>query len=321
MYADLFLRPATDADARTVGRFINVCTTTYQGVPRSSERDALERLHQDGSDPEVDSFLVWLQEELVGFGHVWRFTAAEVKCFARTHPEATVRGVGTLLLERCERRAAEHLAGEDEPRLTTTSWAADTLAAPLLEGRRYEPIRHFLKMTIEPAAVPTTAPPWPTDVRMRPFSEGADEEAIYEASRAAFAEHWGGLSETRQQWWHERRDRKAPGEFDPTLWLLAVDDADRVVGFSLCEESRSGERRIGRIAELGVVPSIRGRGLGNALLIHSFQLLKERGADEITLDVDAQNLTSAIRLYVKAGMTPHPSFTVWERNMRAPGAQ
>ena len=320
MRADLFLRPASDADARTIGQFINVCTTTYQGIRRSSERDALERLRQDGSDPAADSFLVWLREELVGFAHVWRFTAAEAKCFARTHPEATGEGVGSLLLEQCERRATEILAGEDGGRLTTTSWAADTHAAALMEARRYEPIRHFLKMTIEPAAVPTEAPRWPPGVRIRPFIESADEEAIYEAFRAAFAEHWGGLSETRDQWWHQRRDRKALGEFDPALWLLAVDDADQVVGFSLCEKSGTGERRIGRVAELGVVPASRGRGIGYALLVHSFQLLKEREAGEITLDVDTENVTSALRLYVKAGMTPHPSFTVWERDLREKGA-
>lgn len=310
MHADLSLRTASDADAHAIGQFINVCTTTYQGIPRSSEHDALERLHQNGSDPARDSFLVYLREDLVGFGHVWRFTATEVKCFARTHPEATGRGVGSLLLERCERRAAELLDGDDRGRLTTTSWAADTHAGPLLEGRGYDPIRHFLKMTIEAASVPAAAPPWPPTVRPRPFVDGADDEPLYEAFRAAFAEHWGSLSETREQWWHERRDRRPAGEFDPSLWMLAVDEADRVVGFSLCEETRSG---IGRVAELGVVPSSRARGLGYALLVHSFQLLKERGAGEITLDVDTDNLTSALRLYLKAGMTSHPSFTVWER--------
>ena len=37
------------------------------------------------------------------------------------------------------------------------------------------------------------------------------------------------------------------------------------------------------------------------------------------LDVDADNVTSALRLYRKAGMTAHPSFTIWEKKVQ--GAQ
>ena len=31
------------------------------------------------------------------------------------------------------------------------------------------------------------------------------------------------------------------------------------------------------------------------------------------LYVDAENATSALRLYEKAGVTPRPAFTVWEK--------
>ena len=33
----------------------------------------------------------------------------------------------------------------------------------------------------------------------------------------------------------------------------------------------------------------------------------------VTLDVDSDNVTSAIRLYLKAGMVARPAFSVWER--------
>ena len=33
----------------------------------------------------------------------------------------------------------------------------------------------------------------------------------------------------------------------------------------------------------------------------------------IVLDVDAENTTSALRLYEGAGMTPRPAFTIWEK--------
>ena len=31
------------------------------------------------------------------------------------------------------------------------------------------------------------------------------------------------------------------------------------------------------------------------------------------LDVDAENTTSALRLYQSAAMTPRPAFTIWEK--------
>ena len=67
------------------------------------------------------------------------------------------------------------------------------------------------------------------------------------------------------------------------------------------------------MAEIGVIPARRGTGLGAALLDRGFRELRRRGAGRIVLDVDAENVTTAIRLYTSAGMTPQPAFTVWEK--------
>ena len=53
---------------------------------------------------------------------------------------------------------------------------------------------------------------------------------------------------------------------------------------------------------LGVRPSSRRRGLGLALLRHSFRELRARGVDTVGLCVDASNPTGATRLYERAGM-------------------
>ena len=82
-----------------------------------------------------------------------------------------------------------------------------------------------------------------------------------------------------------------------------------MVGFCLCE--LGGERKsVGRVAEIGVVPAHRGAGLGAALLRDGFRELTGRGATRIVLDVDAENTTSALRLYLSAGI---PAFTIWEK--------
>lgn len=313
------VRPATDDDAGRLARFIDVCTLTYQGISRSSESDVLERLHEHGSAPERDSFVVSLKEgETVGFAHLWRADEDDVRLFARTHPEAVGQSVGARLLELCEARARALYTADLEPtrkkRLTTTSWAADTRAPALLERRGFEPIRHFLKMEIAADEVADSSPPWPGGVALRLLAEdGSDEQPLYEAWLDAFAGHFGATPPDLAAFWHERRDarREGPFRFDPSLWWVAT-DSSRIVGFSLCSESAADGRQIGRVAEVGVRPRWRARGLGYAILLHSLRELKQRGAKRIVLDVDAENVTSALRVYVKAGMTPQPAFTVWE---------
>lgn len=280
-----------------------------------------------GSAPEDDSFVVSSRGEIVGFAHLWRADDYEIRLFARTHPDVLGRSVGTRLLELCEARArvlhSEDLDPPSEKRLTTTSWAADTRAPALLEGRGFVPIRYFLKMEIASDEVEDVSPPFPAGLKLRLFAEdGSDERPLYEAWLDSFAGHFGPTPPDLAAFWHERREARQDGpfRFDPSLWWVATDPDGRIVGFSLSSESAADGRHVGRVAEIGVRPTWRSQGLGYAILMHSFRKLKQRGATTIVLDVDGENVTSALRLYVKAGMTPQPSFTIWERMLERPRA-
>jgi len=250
----------------------------------------------------------------MGFARVWPADDEEVRLYARTHPAATGMGIGSRLLEFCESRAQELV--RNRPReLTTTSWAADDRGPDLLAGRGFAPVRYFLQMKVAAESVPPRAA-WPAGVDVEAFSDGTvEDEALYEAWRAAFEGHWGRLDQGSETFWEERRDMKREVfPFDPSLWFVAT-NAGEVVGFSLCEQNV----KLARVAEIGVVEALRGQGLGYALLTHSLHELRGRGADEIVLDVDAENVTSALRLYRKAGMTPHPSFTIWGKQLQPAG--
>jgi mycothiol synthase len=305
-------RPATDADAVQLCAFLNDCSLAHQGNARYSPDDVVTRLHQLEADPRLDSFIVSDADAIVGFGNVWRDGDDEIKFFARTHPDARGRGVGRLLLSLCDGRAAELLPGG---RWTTTTWAADLAGPPLLEDHGYRDVRHYLRMELESGAIRDDAPPWPPKVEWVPLFERPDlGSALYAAWLAAFAGEWGSYPATEEAFWRERRDDKVDSAypFDPTLWLLACEGGE-VIGFCLCELSTAQTGTVGRVAEIGVVPSRRGSGLGAALLDRGFHELRRRGAGRIVLDVDAENVTTAIRLYTSAGMTPQPAFTVWEK--------
>ncbi len=220
--------------------------------------------------------------------------------------------IGTRLLSLCDRRADELLRGAQH---TTTTWAADASAPALLEAQGYRPIRYVVTMEIGAASVSEQAIAWPAGIERVRLSARPDlAGALYAAWKEAFAGHWGRQVESEAEFWAERRDAKLGSAFpfEPEHWLLALARGE-VVGFCLCELGSSDTESVGRVAEIGVVPAQRGVGLGFALLHDGFRALRGRGATRIVLDVDAENTTSALRLYTSAGMTPRPAFTIWEK--------
>ena len=306
------IRPGTDADVIPLCEFLNACTLVHQGVSRSSPADILARLHREGADPQLDSFVALVDGAIVGFAHLWPDGPDEIKFFARTHPEARGRGVGSRLLELCDRRAAELLPGAQR---TTTTWAADASAPALLEAQGYRPIRYFVTMEIDAGSVSEPATVLPAGIERARLSTRPDlAGALYVAWKDAFAGHWGRQVGSEAEFWAERRDAKIGSAFpfEPELWLLALARGE-VVGFCLCELGTTDAEPVGRVAEIGVVPAQRGAGLGFGLLHDGFRELKGRGATRIVLDVDAENTTSALRLYESAGMSPRPAFTIWEK--------
>lgn len=105
--------------------------------------------------------------------------------------------------------------------------------------------------------------------------------------------------------------------FDPTLWFLAM-AGEEVAGISLCYDHAFDDHEMGWVGSLGVRRPWRGQGLGLALLQHSFQEFHRRGKARGGLSVDAESLTGATRLYLKAGMhsDPQRQFNLFEKELR-----
>jgi len=109
--------------------------------------------------------------------------------------------------------------------------------------------------------------------------------------------HLGAEEEPYEEWAHWTVERDG---FDPTLWFLAR-DGDEIAGFSLCRPSET-RPDTGFVNLLGVRRAWRRRGLGEALLRHSFVELYRRGFARVALGVDAGSPTGATRLYERVGM-------------------
>ena len=103
----------------------------------------------------------------------------------------------------------------------------------------------------------------------------------------------------------------AEDSYAPGLWFLAM-DGSQIAGFSLCRKQSFEDPEVGWVSSLGVLRPWRKRGIGLALLQHSFVELYRRGFRKVGLGVDGQNLTGALRLYKRAGMHVHRQFELFE---------
>ncbi|WP_460131365.1 GNAT family N-acetyltransferase [Pseudomonas sp. S1_E04] len=132
------------------------------------------------------------------------------------------------------------------------------------------------------------APQWPSNTRLEHYRDEL-APAIHAVLRMA-QEQGGGRVSNLHTW---QQQFVTDAEFDPTLCLVASNDAG-ILGVAQCWTSAF-------IKNLCVHPCAQGQGLGRALLLHSFQVFKQRGEPYVDLKVLERNLR-ARHLYESAGM-------------------
>jgi ribosomal protein S18 acetylase RimI-like enzyme len=145
---------------------------------------------------------------------------------------------------------------------------------------------------------------------------------VYRADNEAFRDHFGFVEAPFEEGFARFKHFMTDYEgFDPTLWFLAMDGRSaEIAGFSLCRPNSYEDPDLGFVNVLGVRRPWRKRGLGLALLHHSFGEFYRRGKRKAGLGVDAENLTGALRLYEKAGMHIHTAFDLYAKEIR-PGRE
>jgi mycothiol synthase len=258
-----------------------------------------------------DALVIFSVEgQLVAEADVARRAPEQLWCYANVHPQHWGRGLGTYLLRWTEARmcqwAVDAPTGAEVTARQEIS-SRDASAVVLLEANGYAPVRRSWRMLIE-LAEPPAAPKWPEGITVHAFVPGRDEFAVYEAMEESFAEHWGHVPTTFEQYAASHFQRE---DFDPSLALLAVDGAT-VAGAALCRRRPD----MGWVGGLGVRPVYRRRGLGMALLRHAIAELYRRGERAVGLGVDAQNPTGAVRLYERAGMRPVCEWVEYAKKLR-----
>ena len=133
-----------------------------------------------------------------------------------------------------------------------------------------------------------------------------DALAIHAVLSEAFAKEWSPHLGSFDRWVEEQSSTPS---YDPSLWLLAKDGTELV---GVLTANTWGDR--GCVSHLGVLAHYRRRGIGAALLRHSFATFASRGVRRIVLNVDTDNPTGATTLYEHVGMRVGKRWDMWERS-------
>ena len=289
------VRPAGRADFPGIARLFASSEQAVTGRPSGLDENAVDGwLHSVSL--ATNTWLVEEDGELVA-GAFAQLHGTRGVCAGTVDPSAWGRGLGGLVAGLAEARLVE----EGAARIHAWTIAGDTAADELLRGRGYREARRFWDMATELGDEP---PPEPA-VPVEPFRE-EDARAFHAALEEAFADHWEHLPETFEEWWGRQRRRS---NYDPSVWFV-IRDGSEVVAVTRNESEHAGG---GYIGALGVRRAWRGRGYGQALLLHSFREFHRRGLRRVTLGVDAANATGATRLYESVGMHVELENVVWEK--------
>jgi mycothiol synthase len=218
------------------------------------------------------------------------------------HPDFTGRGLAAALLPQVEERA--RAAGIQK--LKMGAFVENDGVRRLFEQHGFREARHYYGMRIDFEG-PPSPPSWPAGIEVSIF-QPEDARAFHEALGESFEDEWGFHQPPFDQW---KRERLEAPETDTSLWFV-VREGPEIVAVARCDPKREGG---GWVGALGVRKPWRKRGIGLALLQHTFVEFHRRGESHVGLGVDTQNPSGATRLYERAGMRVINEDVVYEKEL------
>jgi mycothiol synthase len=322
-----WIRPARFEDSSAVIGVFNAHSRQLTGQDEYSEQRLVNEWGMPGFNLESDSRVaISPQGNLVAYFDIWDegYPHSVLYNWGQVHPDYQGLGIDCYLQEWSEARARQFIPLAPKGSRVAI-WnhipSIDEISKARLEQAGFKLIRHSWRMVIELDGLPPEAQ-WPQGIRVRTFRRGQDEREVFRVDREAFRDHFGFMETPFEEEYQRRLHYLENDEnFDPSLWFLAVEDRKNgdgsIVGIALCRNKES-EDDMGWVGSLGVLPEWRRKGIGLALLHHSFQEFYQRGKERVGLGVDAQNLTGATRLYRKAGMHSDPLYehSLYEKELR-----
>jgi len=225
---------------------------------------------------------------------------------ANNHQDIELAGYLLCLLEN---RALSQKAPVETLTLYSRASEKNKVLKQTFESNGYISSLSFLIMETVLTEQPD-ASQWADGITVHTFVRGQDEQATYQVDEEA-SEDKGYHSPLSYEGWAKRMgmDRE---DFDPTIWFLAC-EGDETAGVALNVYAR--ETNTGWVDHLSVRRAWRKRGIGKALLLHTFAEFFRRGIQRIKLSVDSKSLTNAPRLYESVGMKTIQQYHIYKKEL------
>jgi mycothiol synthase len=288
------LRPPVREDAAAIAEALNEFNRPV-GFDLDSPEEVTVWLEFPSFDLAKDVRVAVDGGKIVGYAEAVQLKGDDKLVFGDVRAGPQHGDASAALLDFVQKRARELASPGGRLRIWTAERAE--AARQLLEAHGFEVQRYSLRMLAELEDEPAE-PQWPEGISVRSRDGDEDDRAAYELQCETFADQGGDhVAESFEDWLHWIK--REP--FDPGLWFLAF-AGEELVGISLCRSDWAGDDELGWVSVLGVRRSWRRKGLGSALLLHSFRELRARGDKRVGLGVRADNATGAVRLYEQVGM-------------------
>jgi ribosomal protein S18 acetylase RimI-like enzyme len=294
------------SDVGAITGLIRDYTAAILGFADLTEDDVRDELTEPGFDIERDARLV-LSEDGQAAGHATAVAKGDSD-LVDIDVVATDPAVAGALFGWALARAAELGRDRGHPAVTVDHgvYRVDEPLRAQARAHGFEVATSYHRMRVDHDG--NASPPRPpAGVVLRPATEPAVREAAHAVLDAAFADHFGYVAKPYATW-HEHLDRKSIFDWD-AMWVAELDG--RPAGALECTDQFAADEGCGYVAEIGVRPDARGRGIAKFLLRHAFATDAAAGRTGTILQVDSNNTTPALGVYESVGMRQVLVIDVW----------
>jgi ribosomal protein S18 acetylase RimI-like enzyme len=262
-----------------------------------------------GGLPRVASHAPELQA--VGWGWACRKGLSDnldIGVYVRPGHEPVAAG----LWEKAQARAIEigRELGHDAITIDIGVYPSDSLIRQVAEGNGFAPAATFVRMRIDHPGL-IGYPEAPPGVELRHGSEIAVRKDAIAVRNEAFADHFGFVAKTYEEW---ARDREASSAHDWNLIHVVYCEGEPAA-VAVRTNNFVPDENCGYVLTLGTSPKYQGRGLGSYLLRYAFAADAEQGRVGTILHVDTNPHRPALGLYQSNGMRDILTIDIWRRTI------
>jgi mycothiol synthase len=260
--------------------------------------------------------------QMIASVNLWRFNNPPLRMWLSwtLHAEHRNKGIEEFIFEWGKARASEQLANcppDVQVVLHSSANIKHAYRNGVFVAQGWQDVRHFYFMRIDMSEQPP-APVFPNGFTIRGMDYPQEMAESLRVDIDAFRDHWGFVeSDFDEELTGIKYELDHNPIFDPSLYLVIVDDSTaKIVGNMWLLKEYDGHPEWGYVDGVAVLREYRGKGLAENGLRHAFHVLYAHGKSTVTLWVDADSLTGALRLYEKVGMHVQEETVRYEWVMR-----